>query len=535
MNIALTPNPSPKKAWEKGERSSRSFSRVACLCAGLLCVSLMARAQEADDLSADSGRRAVLKNKAPVASELLALKLPRPTEAVLPNGLRIFVLENHKLPTVRMALTMKAGTLLEPKPGLAQLTASLLTEGTTTRSYAQITEPLEDWGASFSANAGLETTTITVGGTSDHADALAELMTDALLHPSFPSDRLDNALNGRGGGFGGGGGGRRGGGGGPGGPGGGGSNPTALAARQMERLFYTGTPFARQPATPAQRRGLKVEDLKSFYEGFYHPNGAVLGITGDVKAKDVIAYFTRALGEWKPGEKEPTLPTGDVTAKDTTHIYLIDRPASTQTYLLFANVGVSRTDPDYIPLVVANHILGGGASARLFQNLREDKGYTYGAYSSLTAPRWPGMWQATASVRTPVTEGAVKEFFHEFKRIQDKPVTSDELARAKRALIGSFARTLESPEGVLGRTLELVQYSLPRDYWDNYPNLIAAVTPADVQRVAKKYLGDNKIQLVAVGERAQIEAGLKKFGPVTVTTATTGTGASGRAGRTPAP
>ena len=499
------------------------------LCAGLLCTSLVARAQDGEDLSADSGRRAVLKNKAPVASELLALKLPRPTEAILPNGLRIFVLENHRLPTVRMALTLKAGTLLEPKPGLAQLTASLLTEGTTTRSYTQITEPLEDWGASFSANAGLESTTIAVSGTSDHADALADLLTDSLLHPTFPADRLDNALNGRGGGFGGGGGGRRGGSG-PGGPGGG-SSPNALAARQMERLFYAGTPFSRQPATPSQRRGLKVEDLRGFYEGFYHPNGAVLGITGDVKAKDVIAYFIRQFADWKPGASEPTLPTGNITAKETAHIYLIDRPASTQTYLLFANVGVSRTDPDYIPLVVANHILGGGASARLFQNLREDKGYTYGAYSSLTAPRWPGLWQATASVRTPVTEGAVKEFFHEFKRIQDKPVSSEELARAKRALIGSFARTLESPEGVLGRTLELVQYSLPRDYWDNYPNLIAAVTPADVQRVARKYLGDNRIQLVAVGERAQIEEGLKKFGPVTV--ATGGTGA--RPARTPPP
>ena len=497
-----------------------NFTRLS-LCAGLLCLSLGARAQD-EDLSADSGRRAVLKNKAPVASELLALKLPRPVETTLPNGLRIFVLENHRLPTVRMALTLKAGTMLEPKPGLAQLTASILTEGTTTRSYAQITEPLEDWGASLSANAGLETTTVTVSGTSDHADELAALLSDVLLHPTFPSDRLDNALNGRGGGgFGGGGGGRRGGGGGPGGPGGG-TSPNALAARQMERLFYAGTPFARQPATQTQRRGLKTEDLKTYYDGFYHPNGAVLGITGDVKAKDVIAYFTRQFSDWKSGDKEPTLPTGEVKGKEATHIYLVDRPGSTQTYLLFANVGVSRTDPDYIPLVVANHILGGGASARLFQNLREDKGYTYGAYSSLTAPRWAGMWQATASVRTPVTEGAVKEFFHEFKRIQDKPVTSEELARAKRALIGSFARTLESSDGILGRTLELVQYSLPRDYWDNYPALIAAVTPAEVQRVAKKYLGDNRIQLVAVGERAQIEEGLKKFGPVTVTTATTG-------------
>ncbi len=336
---------------------NQSFLKIPVLCAGLLCLSLVARAQEGEDLSGDTGRRAILKNKAPVASELLQLKLPRPVEATLPNGLRIFVLENHHLPTVRMALTLKAGTLLEPKPGLAQLTASLLTEGTTSRSFADITQPLEDWGANLSANANLETTTLTVGGTSDHADAFQELLADVLLHPTFPSDRLDNALNGRGGGgFGGGGGGRRGGGG-PGGPGGGGG-PNALAARQVERLFYAGTPFARQPATTTQRRALKTEDLRAFYDGFYHPNGAVLGVTGDVKAKDVIAYFTRALADWKPGAQEPTLPTGDVKAKDTTHIYLIDRPASTQTYLLFANAGVSRTDPDYIPLVVANHILG---------------------------------------------------------------------------------------------------------------------------------------------------------------------------------
>ena len=151
-----------------------------------------------------------------------------------------------------------------------------------------------------------------------------------------------------------------------------------------------------------------------------------------------------------------------------------------------------RTDPDYIPLVVANRILGGGSSGRLFQNIREQKGYTYGAYSSLSAPRWPGIWGASASVRTPVTEPAAAEFFKEFARLQDEPVPDEELERAKRSIIGSFALTLENPQGVLARTMDLVENGLPLDYWDTYPAKIQAVTAEDVQRVARKYLGKNR-------------------------------------------
>ncbi len=493
-------------------RKARTTGGLCLSAALLLCgVGRTAIAQDTQGVDGETGRRAVLKAKAPVAKDLLRVKLPRPYEVTLPNGLRILVLEDHRLPVVRFGLTLKAGTLTAPKPGIAELTASMLSEGTTTHSATEISDMLEDRGATLGAQAGPESTVITVSGTSDQTQILAGLMADVVLHPAFSPDALTKMRAQRGG-FGGGGG--RGGGGG--GRRGGAGGPNALAAQRAERLFYAGTPYARTPATPAQRNGLTADDLRAYYDAAYHPNGAVLGITGDIKATDVVAMFTQSMSDWKPGTTEPTLPIATVAPKDTTHIYLIDRPASTQTYLLFANVGVTRTDPDYVPLVVANHILGGGASARLFQNLREDKGYTYGASSNLTAPRWPGLWQASASVRTPVTEPAVKEFFYEFKRIQTKPVSEDELARAKRALIGSFARTLESADGELARTLELLQYSLPADYWDNYPAQIEAVTAADVQRVARKYLGEGRIQLIAVGERSQIEEGLKKYGPVTV-------------------
>ncbi len=502
--------------------SVRSFGILMC---GLLSLSApLAGAQDTTQgVDADTGRRAVLKGKAPVAQQLLKVKLPRPLEADLPNGLRILVLEDHRYPNVHYSLTMKAGTFFNTKPGVAELTASMLTEGTPTRTAEQITGLLEENAVNLNASASQERVTLTASGTSDHRELLLDLMTDVLLHPSFAKDRLDNLLNGRGG-FGGfGGGGRRGGGGG-GGPRGG-SGPEGIATQRAQKLFYGDTIYARTPATQVQRRAVTVEDVHAFYDKFYRPNGAVLAITGDVNAKAVVSACTKLLINWQPAPTEAVAPTGEVPAKTETHIYLIDRPGSTQTYLLFGNVAVSRTDPDYIPLVVANRVLGGSSSARLFQNLREDKGYTYGVYSRLSAQKWPGLWEAYGSVRTPVTEAAVKEFFIEFKRIQEKPVPIDELARAKRALIGSFARTLESADSALSRTLERIEYNLSPDYWETYSAQIEAVTPADIQRVARKYLGDNRIQLIAVGEKAQIEEGLKKFGPVTVTTASTGGGA----------
>jgi predicted Zn-dependent peptidase len=195
---------------------------------------------------------------------------------------------------------------------------------------------------------------------------------------------------------------------------------------------------------------------------------------------------------------------------------MVARPGSVQTALRFISLGISRTDPDYLPLVVANRVLGGSSSSRLFQNLREERGYTYGAYSTLSAPRWPGTWSSYASVRTPVTGDAAREFVREIKRLSEDTVPADELARMKRALVGSFARTLESSDGVLARAIEIARYGLPADYWDTYPAKIEAVTAADVRRVAKKYLAGGKVQVVAVGERATLEAALKELGPVEV-------------------
>ena len=324
-------------------------------------------------------------------------------------------------------------------------------------------------------------------------------MSDTLLHPAFPAERLDRlkfvqkSQLGQ----------RR-------------TNPAAQIADISTKVFYGGTAYSRPAPTALQISGVTKDDLAAFYSAYYRPNGALLGVTGDVDMKTLKRKLEAAFATWQPAPQTATLPKAEFKPQETTKVFLVDRPGSAQTVLQFGNLSVRQSDPDYIPLVVANQVLGGGSSGRLFQNIRERKGYTYGAYSDLSASQWPGIWGARASVRTPVTEPATAEFFYEFNRLQNELVSESELDRAKRSLVGSFARTLESQEAVLGRTLDVVQNDLPKDYWDTYPARIQAVSPADVQRVARQYLGKDRIQVMAVGERSQIEAGLKKFGPVEI-------------------
>jgi len=480
-------------------RSKRrgAFSAVSTLLfAGLIPCG--AQAQDSSGGAPNTGG-AVLKGRAPVAKDLLSVRLPKPKMFRLSNGVAVYVLEDHRLPAVHLQLSMHAGTLFEPKSAVAETTAAMLTEGTQTRDYLKLAENTADMGATLASRAGADTATISVTGLSESTDALIALLTDVLLHPAFPADRLERlkfqqksqiAQ-------------RR-------------TSPGGLAADLTARVCYGGTPYAHASPTAAAITSLTPLDLAGFHAAYYRPNGAILGVTGDVEVKSLRTKLEAAFSGWKPGAETAALPKAVFTPKEKTQIYLIDRPGSAQTVLQFGSLSVRQNDPDYIALTVANRILGGGSSGRLFQNIREQKGYTYGAYSTLSAGQWPGLWGASASVRTLVTEPATREFFREFARLQDDPVAPSDLERAKRSLVGSFAGTLESPEAILTRTLDLVQNGLPLDYWDTYPAHIQAVTAEDVQRVARKYMGRNRIQLIAVGERSQIEEGLKKFGPVEI-------------------
>jgi zinc protease len=442
------------------------------------------------------------KNKAPVSSEILRVKLPKPTEMTLPNGLTVLVLEDHRLPLVTVRLSiLGAGALNDPAdlPGLANVTAAMLREGTATRSSKQIAEETEKLGATIGAQApwASESATFTASGLSDNAAQWIALASDVLLNPSFPESEL-NKLKARmkvqlqqqrsTAGF--------------------------LMQERFSRAVYGDHPAAITSPTEQALDKITPAMLAGWHKSRYVPENAVLGVAGDISPDAVMQMF-QALPAWKAGPGKAALPAATKPAHGR-GIFLVDRPGAVQTDVEIGNIAINRMDADYLPMVVMDRIVGGGASARLFMNLREVHGYTYGAYSMLVARRYAGPWIAQGSMRTDATAGAMTEFMNEINRIRDKAVPESELEENKRSIVAGFALSLERPSELLDYAIALKVYGLPPDYWDNYPAKIMAITAEQVQRVARKYIVPDDLQIVAVGDAAKLKPVLDKYGAVQV-------------------
>jgi zinc protease len=443
------------------------------------------------------------KNQAPLSSDLLRVKLPKPVEAKLKNGLTVLIAEDHRFPAVSVQLQMSAaGALYEPAnlAGLASVTAQMLREGTKSRTSKQIAEEADKTGASFGASAefGSSVTTFGASGLSDNFDGWFPLALDVLLNPTFPARELDNLKQRlsvqlrqqR-------------------------AAPGFLASERFNRAVFGAHPAAIVSATSESLDLITPESLAKWHGERYVPQNAILGFAGNVRAAELIPKLDKWLADWKPSGLKETLPANAAPSSER-KIYLVDRPNSVQTTIALGNIAIDRRSPDYVPMVVMNHLLGGGAAARLFLNLREEKGYTYGVYSDLTALRYAGPWRAGGNMRTEVTAEAVNEFFNEIRRIRDEKVSDGELADTKRAISARFALSLEQPTGVLAFAMVQKTYGFPPDYWDNYPARIMAVTADDLQRVARKYLNPDTMQLVAVGDADKIKPALEKYGPIEV-------------------
>jgi predicted Zn-dependent peptidase len=292
------------------------------------------------------------------------------------------------------------------------------------------------------------------------------------------------------------------------------SFPGFLASEQFNRAIYGANHPASLVSPPAESvKKLTSKDLAGFHSTYYRPNNAILAIVGDVTMKSIMPKLEKAFGDWQKADVPAvTIPAAPPQAD--ARIYLIDRPGSVQTVLQLGTLGIERTSPDYFAVLLADRVLGGGPSGRLFLNLREDKGYTYGAYSNFGGSKFRGTWTSSSEVRTDVTEGAMKEFMYELNRLRDTPVSADELDNAKRAIIGSFALSLEQPNTLLQNIITQKLYNLPADYWDTYPQKVSAITVADVQKAAKTYLDLDHLQIVAVGDASKAREILAKYGKV---------------------
>lgn len=449
-----------------------------------------------------SSKGAVIKGRAPVSKNVLKVKLPRATEAKLPNGLQVILLENHKVPTFTAQMVILSGGLTD-KPdfrGLATFTSALIREGTAKRSSKDIAEQMDSIGATLGSFSGLSsiTSTVTTSGLVESLDQTFEIMADVIRNPSFPAEEVEKyqtralaqlQL-------------QR-------------SSPQFLAQEQFSRAIYGDHPAALVAPPAESIKKLTPKDLAAFHSAYYRPNNAILAIVGDLTLKELMPKIEKAFGDWQKRDV-PATAIPAVPAQAGSRILLIDRPGSVQTVLQLGTLGIERTNPDYFSLLLADRILGGGPAARLFLNLREDKGYTYGAYSNFGGTKFRGTWVSASEVRTDVTEGAMKEFMFELKRLRDETVSEEELDNARRSIVGSFALSLEQPQSLLQNIVTQKLYDLPADYWDTYPQKVAAITSDDIKSIARKYIDLDHLHVVAVGDAAKARDVLAKYGKVEV-------------------
>jgi zinc protease len=428
----------------------------------------------------------------------------------LSNGLEVLIAERHNLPIVGLNLVVKGGGTLVPpgKEGLASLAGDLLTEGTTSRSSLQLAGELSDLGASINGGGGPESCSLSLTTLTRNLPKALDIYTDVLLHPSFPSKDLERLRTQRisallrlv-------------------------DSPPAIAALAFPKLLYgEDHPYGRpNNGTPKSVKGLTRDDIVSFYKTMFVPDNAALIVVGDTTPDAIIPVLESALKDWKPGSPvAQSLP--DPPSSKALTVYLIDKPGAAQSILTVGQVGVARNSPDYFPLTIMNAILGGQFSSRINLNLREDKGYTYGARSSFSFNKGPGPFEANAPVKTEDTKPALVELMKELTDITGpRPATDEELAFAKDRLIKGFPSRFESIAGGgrrggggggggLGGTLaELVLYDLPNDYFTTYRDKVEAVTAADVHRVAKKYIDPTRMAILIVGDRTKVEPAIKEL------------------------
>jgi zinc protease len=421
-----------------------------------------------------------------------ALKLPAIQKQKLSNGLAVWVVEDHKVPVAQVNLVVFSGTADDPpgKYGVASFTAAMLEEGAGSRSALEIADAVDYLGADLNA-----ATTPDLSAVRLHvpvarlADALP-IMADVALRPTFPRDELDrqrqqrltSLLQGR-------------------------DDPPTIAAVAFSRVLYgKGHRYGTaQMGTAETIKTFTSDDLRGFYTSAF----------GDFNTATLVPLLEKQFGSWKAAGNAAAEKLPAAEQPTARQVFLVDKPGAPQSQIRIGSIGVPRSTPDYFPIIVMNTILGGSFTSRLNNNLREVHGYAYGAGSGFDMRGGPGPFAASAGVQTDKTAEALKEFFNELNGIL-KPVPAEELARAKNYVSLRYPSSFETTGDIARRLEDALVYHLPDDYFSKYVQNIQAVTAADVQRVAQKYVQPGRVIVVVVGDLKTIEPGIRaaNLGPI---------------------
>jgi zinc protease len=440
------------------------------------------------------------KEPPPQSAAARDIAFPPIHHETLDNGLNIDVVTHKQLPIVSLELVIQSGSASDPAdlPGLASSVADMLREGTLKRKGAQFAEAIEFLGATLHTSAGQETLRIGVSALSEHFDAALALLAEAALQPSFDAAELaklkkrtldDLRLKK--------------------------DRPVWLARRELHKALYGDHPYARIDTTEPAVKKLQRANLTAFHSANFAPNNAFLVVVGDVEQEQVKAASQKLFGAWKKKDiKKPSYAAPPT--RSAREIVIVDRPASVQSQIVIGNLALKRNDPQYIPLMVANQVLGGSAASRLFMDLREKRSLTYGAYSRLDETVDVGSFRASAAVRTEVTDAAMAGFFEHLARIVQTPPPAEELDAAHRYLADSFPLAIETADRIAELVSDVRVFGLPENYWDSYRSNIRKVTAEQALEAAKAFIHPDQSVVVVVGRAADVVPGLSQLGKVRV-------------------
>jgi zinc protease len=430
------------------------------------------------------GLIAFLFQSGPVAAETAAPLSPK--RIVTDNGMTVLIQEAHSLPVVNIQVIIKAGAIDDPeeKAGLAHMTAVLLDEGTVTRSSTQLADAVDFIGAELSTDGGDDYASASLRVLKKDLSTGLELLSDILIHPSFPETELDRKrqeilgrlISEK-------------------------DDPGEVAEKAFDQIVFGPHPYHRpSEGTEQTLPSITRDDVVQFYDQYYRPNNTIMTIVGDITEAEAVEALKTHFGSWtqKP-VPAPTVPPAAALVKPVVKVIDMDL---TQANIILGHLGIDRRNPDYYAVSVMNYILGGGGfSSRLMSHLRDNQGLAYSIYSHFQAAAYPGSFSVSLQTRTATAQQAIDGVLAEIRKIRTAPVTDRELEETKAFLVGSFPLRIDTGSKIANFLAQIEYFNLGLDYAERYPKLIGSVTKSDVQRVAKKYLDPDHIALVVVAKQ----------------------------------
>jgi predicted Zn-dependent peptidase len=438
------------------------------------------------------------RSKKPDAAPLPQASFPNYIDTALSNGLRVFIIENHRQPTVTFRLVVKSGTVFDgEKPGLMSIMTELLGKGSPRRKAIDFAKEADFIGADYDASATPDATYAYISGLVKYSEKMLDLFSDAVLNPTFPNDEfelarkkaLSSVTAAK-------------------------KQPASLAGQLQRKVLYGDHPYGKVE-TEQSLGALTLDDVKNIYNAHFFSNNATIAVVGDVTVAQVMPLLEKFFGKWKTGTP-PALKAAPMPTIKGTTIHLYDLPTAVQSNIIVTQPSVMRNNPDIPELGVVGSVLGGGFSGRLFANLREKHGWTYGAYATGSFQKLAGSYSASAEVRNAVTDSAIVEILAEMARIKRDTIPTQELDLQRQYIAGNYLMSLEDKGRVASRVQEMELYNLPKDYYKTYASRVGSVTPARAMDLARKYINTSDLVIIVVGNAKEVKEKLEKIAPVKV-------------------